>query len=77
MINQVVADLLHICALHSRKFFLNPSVFYHPGQENCMADDAARLFYLSDNNFITHMPVIHLQSYGLWQISLPPLELFS
>ena len=27
MINPVVVDLLRICALHSRKFFLNPSVF--------------------------------------------------
>ena len=41
MINPVVADLLCIQALHSKKFFLNPSVFYHPGQENCMADDAS------------------------------------
>ena len=27
MINPVVADLLRICALHSKDFFLNPSVF--------------------------------------------------
>ena len=40
-INPVVADLLRICVLHSRQFFLNPSVFYHPGQENCMANDAS------------------------------------
>ena len=30
-INLVVADLLRIRALHSRQFYLNPSVFYHPG----------------------------------------------
>ena len=32
MINAVVAELLYIPALHSRNFFLNPSVFNHPGQ---------------------------------------------
>ena len=64
MINPVVADLLRIHALHSRKFFLNPSVFYHPGQENCMADDASCLFYVSDTDFLTHMSVVHPQSHG-------------
>ena len=77
MTNPVVADLLRISTLHSRKFFLNPSVFYHPGQENCMANDASRLFYLSDTDFITHMSVVHPQSHGSWQISLPPRELLS
>ena len=70
-INPVVADLLRINVLHSRKFFLNPSIFYHLGQENCMADHALSLFYLSDTNFLTHMSVIHPQLHGLWQISLP------
>ena len=64
MINLVVAELLRICVLHSRKFFLNPSVFYHPGKENCMADDASRLFYLSDTDFLTHMSVVHPQLHG-------------
>ena len=45
MINQVDADLLHICALRFREFFLHLSVCYLPGQENCMVDDASRLFY--------------------------------
>ena len=53
MINPVVADLLRICTLHYRQFFLNPSFFYHLGQEYCMADDASRLFYLSATNFAT------------------------
>ena len=30
-INLVVADLLRVRMLHSRYFFLNPLVFYHPG----------------------------------------------
>ena len=77
MINPVVADLLRLRALHSRKFFLNPSVFYHPGQENCMADDASRLSYLSDTDFLKHMSVVHPQLHGSWQISLSPRELLS
>ena len=31
MINPVVADLLCICALHSRQFYLDLYIFYHPG----------------------------------------------
>ena len=77
MINLVVEDILRIRALHSRKFFLNPSVFYHLGQENCMADDASRLFYLSETDFLTRMSVVHPQLHGSWQISLPSLELLS
>ena len=77
MINPVVADLLRIRVLHSRKFFLNPSLFNHPGQENCMADNASRLFYLSDTDFLTHMSVVHPQLHASWQISLPPQELLS
>ena len=71
----VVADLLHIRALHSRKFFLNPSVFYHLGQENCMADNTSRLFCSYDTDFLNHISVVHPQSHGSWQICLPPLEL--
>ena len=48
-INLVVADLRRIRTLHPRKCFLNLSVFNHPGQEICMADDASRLLHFSDN----------------------------
>ena len=61
IINPVVADLLLIRAIHYKNFFLNPSVFNHPGQENCIAKDASRLFYLSDTDFLTHMSVLHPQ----------------
>ena len=77
MINPVVAYLLQIRALHSRIFFLNPSVFHHPGQENCMAYDASRVFYLSDTKFLTHIYVVHPQLHLLWQISLPIPEFLS
>ena len=32
--NLVVEDLLCLHALHSRQFFLHPSVFHHPGIKN-------------------------------------------
>ena len=66
MINLVVADLLHIRALHSRKFFLGPFIFYHLVQENYIADDAFHLFHLSDTAFLTHVYVAHPQLYGSW-----------
>ena len=59
-INPVVADLLHIRTLHSHQFFLNPSVFYHPGMENCMADDASCLFDFSDTPFLAHVSITNL-----------------
>ena len=77
MINLVVAYLLLIHVLHSIKFFLNHSVFYHLGQENCMADDASSLFYLSDTKFLTHVSVVYPQSHGSWKISPLLLELIS
>ena len=64
-INPAVADLLRICALHSGQFFLNPSVIYHPGLENCMEDDSSRLFHLSDTPFLAHMSVTYPQSHIL------------
>ena len=76
MINPVVAELLRICTLHSRKFFLNPPVFYQPVQKNCIADDASRLFYLSDTKFLTHIYVVHPQLHSSWQISFQLPELF-
>ena len=76
-INPVVADLLCLRALHSRQFFINPSVFYHPGIENRMADDAYRLFELSDTSLLTHMSYVYPQSQISWTISLPPPDLLS
>ena len=58
-INPVVAELLYICALHSRKFYLNPSVFYYLGFKNCMADDDSCLFNISDTSLIVHIPATY------------------
>ena len=53
--NPVVVYLLCISAIHSRQFFLNPLVLYHPGQENLMADNTYHLFNLPDTHFLSHM----------------------
>ena len=77
IINPVVAELLRPRALHSRQFFLNPSVFYHPGIKNRMADDAFHLFELSDTSLLVHMSAAYPQSQSSWQISLLPPDLLS
>ena len=75
--NPVVADLLHIYALHACQIFLNPSVFYLRGMENCMADDTSRLFDLADTPFFAHMSVNYLQPHILWQLCPLPPQLLS
>ena len=60
-INPVITDLLRLHALHLRQFFLHPSIFYHPGTKNRMADNASRLL-----NFLTppfsHTCPLHIPS---------------
>ena len=51
-INPVVVDLLRIRALVYRQFCITPSVFYHPGNLNTMADDASRKFELDLTDFL-------------------------
>ena len=76
-INLVVSDQLCICALHSRLFFINPSVFYHPGIKNHRADDASCNFDLSDSSLLAHMSATYPQPHNPWKISLPPPDLLS
>ena len=71
-ITLVIAGLLRICVLHSRQFFLNPSIFYHPGQENFMSDDASCHFDLPDTSFLAHMSVAYPHPLSLCQIPPPP-----
>ena len=77
MINPVVTEILRISALHLRKFFINPSVFYHPGIKNIMADNASCLFEISDTSPLSHISATYPQLKSLWQISLPPPDLLS
>ena len=57
--NPVVADLFRIRALHSRQFFLNPSVFYQPSLKNRMTDEASCVFDLADTPLLAHMSVTY------------------
>ena len=66
MINLVVADFLHIRTLHLRQLFVNPSVFYHPFQENHTADDTSRLFDIYDTSPLAHMSDAYPQAKSSW-----------
>ena len=75
MIKPMVTDLLCICTLHPRQSYPNPSIFYHPGQEKCIADDASHIFYLSDTSLLVYMSATNPQLHSSWQISLLPPDL--
>ena len=78
-INLVVAYLFRIWALVNRQFCINPSVFYHPGHLNTMADDASRKFELDLTDFLSTFSSTYspLQSPGSWHIFHPPSEITS
>ena len=68
IINPVAKDLLRIHTLHSRICLLEPFVFYHPSQNNPMADDAFCLFILPDTPFLSHMSSTYPQPQTSWRI---------
>ena len=74
-INPVVGDLLRLRALHLRQFFINPSVFYHPGVKNLMVDEDSCLFDLSDTALLDHMSAAYPQPQSSWKFSLLPPDL--
>ena len=47
-VNLVVVDLLRLRSAQNWNSKITPSVFYHPGPKNTMADDASRQFDISD-----------------------------
>ena len=63
-IQPVVAESIRIRVLHSRQFELNPSIFYHPGQEFFMADDTSCLFYISDTSPLVYISAAYPQLYS-------------
>ena len=69
--------LLRIRALRFRQFSLNPPIFYHLVQDNCMENDAYFLFDLPGTSFLIHMSYAYLQPLSLWHIYPPPSELIS
>ena len=76
-INPVVADFLRIRMLHSRQFFVNLSIFYHPGIKYCTADDASCLFGIYDTSLLAHMSAACPHPHSLWKISLPSPDIIS
>ena len=52
---------MHLCNSF-KKISLHPLVFFHPGQENLMADDTSHLFNLPNTPFLSHIMTIHLES---------------
>ena len=75
----MVADLLRIWDLVNRQFCITPSVFYHPGHLNTMADDASRNFELDLTDFLSTFSSTYspLQSPGSWHTFHPPSEIVS
>ena len=78
-INPVVADLLRIRSIINRNAAITPSVCYHPGKENTMADDASRKFTLCSNSFMSFFNRKYhpLQSPYSWTLCHPPSEVLS
>ena len=64
------AYLLRLQALHQRFHRYNSQSFYIPGVVNTMADDASRLFHLSDSALLTHFNTVYPQT-NSWRIVHP------
>jgi hypothetical protein len=62
------AYLLRICALHQRYHGYHPLKDYIPGPRNNMADDASRLFHLTNPAFLSYFNSTYPQpqSWHLW-----------
>ena len=52
-VNPVVADLIRLRSLVNYQFKITPSVLYHPGPQNTMADDASRKLQLASDIFLS------------------------
>ena len=78
-INPVVADLLRIRSIINRNATITPSVCYHPGVDNTMADDASRKFTLCSNSFMSFFNRKYhpQQSPCSWTLCHPPIEVLS
>ena len=78
-VNPVVADLLRLQSLVNFQFNIPPSVFYHPGTQNTMADDVSQQFHLAPDTLLylfstTYSPQ---QSPGMGHACHPPFKIVS
>jgi hypothetical protein len=70
------ADLLRLAALQSRDQRANHRISHIAGSNNQMADDASRLFDLSDTQLLTHFNLTYPQTKP-WLLCPPPRALLS
>jgi hypothetical protein len=70
------AYLLRLGALHQRAHRYVARHHYIPGPANAMADDASRLWHLSDSALLTHFN-LHYPQNASWCMSPPPPMLLS
>ena len=75
----MVADLLHLRSRVNRQFNITPSVFYHPGAQNTMVEDASRKFHLAPETLLSLFSTTYSpqQSPGMWHACYSPSEIFS
>jgi hypothetical protein len=62
--DKVPPRLLRLLAIHQRLHRYVPRHDYVPGGSNPLADDASRLFHLSDSQFLTHFNTNYTQSHS-------------
>lgn len=66
------AHLLRYTALHQRRHRYVTRNHYIPGPVNVMADDASRLWHLSDAALLTHFDTVYPQAASWCMQTLPP-----
>ena len=66
------AHLLRLHGIHQRLHRYVARHDYMPGPSNPMADDASRLFNLSDSNFLSHFNSTYAQNQPYKLVTLPP-----
>ena len=67
----VRAHLLRYAALHQRRFRYVSRTHYMPGPVNVMADDASRLWHLSDSQLFSHFNTTYPQAVSWQMLRLP------
>ena len=66
-VKHVVDDLLRLRSAHNWNARITPSVFYHPGPKNTMADNTSRRFDLNNQAFLSFFYSSYSpQSSGSW-----------
>jgi hypothetical protein len=73
--DKVPPYLLRLFGIHQRLHHYVPRHDYIPGGSNSLADDASRLFNLSDQEFLTHFNTVHSQGPSYQHVTPLPLLL--